>query len=253
MENENLAEMVKNQDETVPTRFSEADLDIPTKEETENIDEEEVDQEEAFDVKTIALNEWFEENHEKFGNINHVKASIRGVDPSKTLIMSVLTNPTDPNPGENADRKIHVFENADDTPVLDLPGLSMDVFNNGFKIVCNPITATFLKCYGVKTGLFVVFCNDINNQLIPYAVNKLKKTDEGINLVGKNPVETTLKKLNENADLEALEIMYKQIGKGNEQLITNQDVVDWFLKRQTEVTDVNHHLQIDNIIINILQ
>jgi len=252
MENENLAEMVKNQDEAGPTRFSESDLDIPTKEETNNIADEEVAQEEAFDIKTIALNEWFEENHEKFGNINHVKASIRGVNPSKTLIMSVLVDPTDLNPDENADRKIHVFENADDTPVLDLPGLSMDVFNNGFKILYNSNEATFLKCYGVKTGLFVVFCNDINDQLIPYAISKLKKTDEGINLITKDVTEI-IPKLSENADLEALEIMYKQISKDNNQLTTKQDVVDWFLKRQTEVTDVNHHLQIDNILISILQ
>lgn len=249
-EKENLAEMVKNQNEAKPTRFSESDLDIPTKE--DNIAEEEVAQGEVFDIKTTALNEWFEENHEKFGNINHVKASIRGVDPSKTLIMSVPVDPTNLNPDENADRKIHIFENADDTPVLDLPGLSMDVFNNGFKILYNSNEATFLKCYGVKTGLFVVFCNEINSQLIPYAISKLKKTDDGLNLITQDSAEVTLK-LNENADLEALEIMYKQISKSNEQLVTNQDVVDWFLKRQTEVTDVNHHLQIDNIMINILQ
>jgi len=251
MENENLAEMVKNQDETEPARFSESDLDIPPEEETD-ITGEEDSQEKAFDIKTVTLNKWFEENHGKFGNINHVKASIRGVDPSKTLIMSVLVNPADPNPNEKAERRVHVFENADETIVLRAPGLSMDVFNNGFKIIYNPTLSTFLKCYGVKTGLFVVFCNEINNQLIPYSIKKLKNTDEGVDLAIKDASEVT-PKLGENADLEALGIMYKQISKHNEQLTTNQDVVDWFLKRQTEVTDVNHHLQIDNILINILQ
>jgi len=250
MENENLAEMVKNQDEAGPPRFSETDLDIPLEEEADIA--EEANLEKAFDIKTVILSKWFEKNHEKFGNINHLKASIRGVDPSKNLIISVLADPTDQNPSENAERKVHVFENAHETLVLDAPGLSMDVFNNGFKIIYNPTLSVFLKCYGVKTGLFIVFCNEINDQLIPYAISKLKNTDDGMNLIITEASEV-IPKLGENADLEALGIMYKQISRYNEQLTTNQDVVDWFLKRLTEVTDVNHHLQIDNILISILQ
>ena len=251
MESENLAEMVKkNEGETEAPRFSESDLDLPSEEEVEDVAEET----ETFDFKTVPLNEWFEQNHEKFGNINHVKASIRGVDPSKTLIMSVLVDPTNLNPDENAERKVCVFEKADESQVLNLPGSSMDIFNNGFKVIYQLVSTPtlFLKCYGVKTGLIVVFCNNINDQLIPYAITKLKKTDEGINQVNKD-ITDVIPKLNENVDLEALGIMYKQISKYNDQFTTKQDVVDWFLKRQTEITDVNHLLQIDSILINILQ
>jgi hypothetical protein len=33
---------------------------------------------------------------------------------------------------------------------------------------------------------------------------------------------------------------------------TIQTVVDWLLERQAEVTDINHHLQIDGVLIDIL-
>jgi len=53
--------------------------------------------------------------------------------------------------------------------------------------------------------------------------------------------------------LEALQLLYKQSAKSVDEMTTNQSVVDWLLERQDDVTDINHHLQIDNVLIDILK
>ena len=128
----------------------------------------------------------------------------------------------------------------------------MDIFNNGFKIISSYSDTIFVKCYGVRTGLFVVLCNNINDQLIPYSITKIKKRDEGLDITTRDSSEVSLK-LNEEADMEALQILYKQISKRTEDIVTKQDAVNWFLKRQAEVTDINHHLQIDDVLIHMLK
>ena len=45
---------------------------------------------------------------------------------------------------------------------------------------------------------------------------------------------------------------YKQSAKAVKDLTTIQDVVNWLIERQASVTDINHHLQIDGVLINIL-
>jgi len=246
-DNESLTDMIKRPEE--PVRFSEEDLDTP-----ENIGDDIQNESESLEsptidvINTVVLSAWFEQNHERFDNINHVKVAIRGIDPSKTLIMSVSTKDQE---GENQKRKLFTFEEADITPVLDLPGLAMDVFNNGFKIIYS-YNDIFLKCYGVKTGLFIVFCKNIDNQIISYAMTKLKRKDISLNVIYRN-TEDILAKLVLPEDTESLQILYKQIVKHIDKIKTKQDTVNWFLERQKTVMDINHHLQIDNILIRSLQ
>ncbi len=254
MENENLAEMVKGQPEeaTQPSAFG---MDTPEKveedetvevDETVKVDETvEVDRN-VYDVRTASLFEWFERNQERLYPIKHVKLSVEDVNPDKNLVVSV------PISSQVPERRLRIFENADDILVLDLPGLSMDIFSNGFKIVCSYSDTISAKCYGVRTGLFVVLCNNINNQLIPYSIIKIKKRDEGLNITTRDSSEILLR-LNEEVDIEALKILYEQISKRTESIVTKQDAVNWFLKRQAEVTDINHHLQIDDVLIHILK
>jgi len=252
-ENENLVEMIKKQEEEQP-KFSESDLDTPTEEENREeggeSQEENENQTQEYEISTVSLSTWFEQNHERFENINHVKVAIRGIDASKTLIMSVLV-PVQEGIGGIPKRKLFIFEDADTTPVLDLPGLSMEVFNNGFRVVYNFNDDIYLKCYGVKTGLFVVFCKNINSQLIPYTFTKVKRKDSGLNIV-RIGTEEIISKLPQPEDTEALQILYKQIVKHISGINTKQDTVNWFLERQESVMDINHHLQIDNILIRTL-
>ena len=248
METENLAEMVRDHTTEKADQQPEENLDIESNETPLDNAVAEEEESKAINIKTISLVEWFEQNHMRFQNVNNVKVTIKDVDPDKTLIMSVL----DPGISESEDskRKLHTFENADEIQVLDLPGISMDVYNNGFKIICNHENV-FMKCYGVKTGLFVVFCNNINQQLIPHEITKLKKKGEELEVIYKSNSEITPKFV-ESVDKEELMILYKQITKYIDDINTKQDAINWLLSRQSGVRDVNHHLQIDKTIVKTL-
>jgi hypothetical protein len=127
----------------------------------------------------------------------------------------------------------------------------MDVYNNGFRIVYEYEDNTFIKCYGVRTGLIAVFCTNIGGNMIPFNITRVKKRDAEVEVAAQD-VNMVLTKLAANADLEALQLRYRQSVKAIDELTTNQDVVNWLLERQAEVTDINHHLQIDGVLIDTL-
>ena len=244
--NENLSQMVKETPANDSVVFSATDLDLPDAAEAA-VEE----QPQANTIGIVSLSEWFEQNCERFDNINQVKVAIRGVDAAKTLIMAVK-DPDGEADGEGNDkRSLRVFENSDIHPVFNIPGTSMDVYNNGFRIIYEHQNNIFIKCYGVRTGLIAVFCNNINGNLIPYATTRVKKKDTEVEVATRNIDEVSAKLL-EAADLETLQLLYKQSSKAVEEFTTNQDVVTWLLERQAEVTDINHHLQIDGVLIDML-
>ncbi len=245
--NENLSQMVKDAPTEDPVVFSATELDIPIEEDV--VTEEEP---QANTIAIVPLSVWFDQNCDRFDNINQVNAKIRGVDGSKTLIMAVKDSSGEKNSEGEDKRNLRTFENADIHPVLDIPGVSMDVYNNNiFRIVYEYGNGIFIKCYGVRTGLIAVFCNTINGNLIPYATTRVKKKDTELE-VAAFPVAEMSAKLLLNADLEELQLLYKQSVKAIEGFTTNQDVVTWMLERQVDVTDINHHLQIDGALIDIL-
>lgn len=247
---ENLSQMVRETPAEESTVFSAEDLDLPVEEATP--DAEEVAAEPATAVIAItSMSDWFEVNVERFDNINQVKVAIRGVDADQTLIMAVKDVTAEADAEGNDKRNLRVFENADVHPVLNIPGESMDVYNNGFKVVYAHENNIFIKCYGVRTGLIAVFCNNIDGKLIPYATTRVKKKDTELEIVTRDPAEVSAKLL-ADADLEALQLLYKQSAKAIDELSNIQSVVDWLLERQAEVTDINHHLQIDGVLIDIL-
>jgi hypothetical protein len=245
--NENLSEMVKGQQEANPAMFSETDLDLPT-EETQSQSETVAETRQL--VSITSLSSWFEANASQFDNINQVKVAIRGVDSTKTLIMAVKDDAAEADSDGNQPRNLRVFENADNHPVLNLPAESMQVYNNGFRIIYRYGDNIAIKCYGIRTGLIAVFCNNING-LIPYAITRVKRKDTEIEILTKDPNEVT-QKLAQILDKETLQLRYKQVAKSIDELTTNQDAITWLLERQAEITDINHHLQIDNIIIDTL-
>ena len=242
--NENLTQMVKDTTPKEDIIFSESNLDLPATEDTEAIEEINI-------VNIISLFEWFNLNSDRFDNINQVKVSIRGVNPSKTLIMAVKDGTGEKDEEGNDQRDLRVFENSDTHPVLNLPGLDMQIYNNGFRIL-HEYNGVFIKCYGIRTGLIVTFCNEIEGRLIPFSIVRVKKKDTDLEIPA-NAIEAVSAKLLQNADTEALQLLYRQSTKVIDQFTTNRSVVDWLTTKQNEVTDINHHLQIDNVIIDILK
>ena len=252
--NENLSELVQSEtDEAIV--FSETDLDLPEENTTEAAatEEEEVvaaDPVEAIGI--VTLGPWFEANSSSFGNINQVKVSIRGIDPDANLIIAIEDGSGELDDTDEPKRQLKVFDNADTQPVLDLAGYSMQIYNNGFRVICEYIDNIFIKCYGIRTGLIAVFCNNINGVLVPYNVSKIKRSDEMLEVVRKNADEVGIK-LAETANLEDLQLRYKQTSKAVDEITTNQSAVEWLIARQEEIYDINHHLQIDNVIIETLE
>lgn len=243
--NENLSDMVKQDTNEEPIVFSEGDLDLPAQEEAAA----EEPQTEAVDI--VTLNGWFDANCSNFSNINQVKVSIRGVNPEENLIMAVEDENGEVDAAGECKRKLRVFDNADVQPVLNLPGIDMQIYNNGFKSLCEYRDNIYIKCYGIRTSLVVVFCNNINGMLIPYSMTKVKRADSEVE-VPRRPVAEVQAKLDGSANIEDLQLRYKQASKA-EDINTNMDAINWMLARQAEVTDINHHLQIDNVIIETLE
>lgn len=246
--NENLAEMIK--DENVESKvFNEYDLDIPV---NENVSQEteEITETQPSGVGVVALCDWFEENHMRFENAGPVKVAIRGVDSRKTLIIAADVKGSILEDGVQ-ERNLFVYNNADSYQVLNLPGSEMEIFNNGFKIVYNYNVEEniYLKTYGIKSGLFVIFCNMIEDMLVPYNIERFKKRDKVLSITNNENYANIVEKMNENADVEALQIMYKPIAKDIKNIVTNRDAVTWFLEKQKGIFDVNHLLKIDDIII----
>lgn len=255
--NENLTQMVKRMETGESPIFPVDNIDIPAESHeeattTESAPSVETSQNIGMVIPTTSLSEWFEGNVSRFSNINQVKVAIRGVDARKTLIMAVKDDSGEKDAEGNDKRVLRVFEDADIHPVLNLPGMDMQIYNNGFRIINDVNGTIFAKCYGIRTGLIIVFCNAINDKLIPYEVVRIKKGEKDVNVPQSNVTAITAK-LNENCDKEALQLLYKQISKSVDDLTTKQSVIDWFIEKQKEVTDINHHLQIDQVVIDIMK
>jgi len=251
--NENLSKMVAESDPESDVIFSETDLNLTTDEVPSEVEEPTVEEVVNNKIGLVSLSEWFDKNASNFDNISAVKASIRGVAPNKTLIVAVNDGTGEKDSEGNQKRELQLFKNSDVHPVLDLEGIDMQVYNNGFKIVHQFSGDIFIKCYGVKTGLIAVYCSNIGGKLIPYHIQKVKKKDTEIEVVPPRSPEATQAKLSGEANVEALQLLYKQSAKVADELRTNQDVVNWLITRQSEVTDINHHFQIDSVIIDTLR
>ncbi len=246
---ENLAEMVKNP-KIENNDESNKDFNFGDQNSEEILIKDEASPV-AEVVKTCHLNEWFEHNREKFENINQVKVSSSGIDPNKVIVVKVPLPSGELDDDGNLKQKLFIFDDTDKSIVLDLPGKNMNVFNSGFQIIYDYNEEISIKCYGVKTSLIVVFCHKINEKLIPYHIIKMKKEEEELNIF-RNSINEVNTKLSQNAEIENIKLLYKQIKTDADNKITNEDFVNWFLKRQSEITDINHLLQIDSIIIKIL-
>ncbi len=209
---------------------------------------EETNEPEGFDVNSIALSEWFEDNHKIFDNVNYVKSNIIGVDPTETLIFAVKDRNGEKDEEGNDRRHIETFKGANMHPVLDVPGLYMDVFGNGFVIGYGFDQGLFVKCYGVRTGLLVMYCARVDDMMIPFASHKMKKKDQGLNLTFPD-IQTMTANLQAPLDSEGLQIQYRQVQKYMDNINTKTDAIKWLLAKASEVTDINHLLQIDNVII----
>ena len=241
--NDNLSQMVKSGVTEEPVVFSEKDLDIPPETNTETP----VEAVDPTIIEIACLADWFGVNVVNFPNVRKPTMAVTNVDSNEQLLVTVPVDTTD---GSDEKRRMVVFDDAHLLPVLNKPAMDMQIYSNGFRIIYDLGNGIFVKSYGVRTGLISTFCNDVDDALIPYGIVRAKKKDASISIITRDPADVR-HKLSEALDIEALQLRYKQSSKA-EGLESNQDAINWLLERQASVEDINHHLQIDNVIIDTL-
>ena len=155
--------------------------------------------------------------------------------------------------GDEENRKLVVLNDADVTPVLDLKPVEMAIFNNGFRIIYDNIDGTVIKGYSSRTGFVSTICFQIENLIVPFQIVKTHKNDTAISYeIDQKQKEQIQVKLQHQLDKEVLILLYKQSKKDVEDLITNYDAIRWLQDRQNSVRDLYHHLQIENVVIELL-
>jgi hypothetical protein len=236
---ENLQEMIKEVTKEAKPVVDNIDVSATKVEKTEKKEEAKTSK-----IGVLSLYDWFEKNKTNFANISRVKVEAKGVNAKSNLVFAVLKGK---DKDGNVERELYTFKGADTFRVLDLPGAGMNIFNNGFKIVYGYDKTIAIKAYGIKTGLMITYCMNVDGLLIPYSNTKLKKKDAGIELVEPNVKEIS-KRLAKNADIESVLLLYKQLQKSNEKIVTNMDLLKWFIEREKNVVDINHFLLIDKVL-----
>lgn len=242
MMTDDLSTLIKNSPTEEPVLFSDDELDIV-------IEEGESEQRVSIptSISLTNLADWIKANISNFPNIRQPSVTLAGVNPDEQLLITVGVERREDG---SEKRKVIIFDNANTTSVLDAPAIDMKIYNNGFRIVHNLQHDLFIKSYGLRVGLVAVFCNDIDDLLIPYSIVRAKKKNTTID-VSLNDPSIVRSKLTETLDFEALQLRYSQSSKA-EGLRTNLDAIKWLTDRQSTIEDVNHHIQIDNVIIDML-
>ncbi len=207
---------------------------------------------EIFDIETASFPDWFAANHMNLKDIGHVKASVKGVNPRRDLIFKI----PDPDGGifdDEPEFRLRMFTDADKISVLNLPAHYMSVYNNNaFVIMYSIADGKSLTCYGVKTGIIVVFSIRIQRLNIPYAKVKVGKKEKGVNIIEPN-ISRIESKLDNDANIENLILLYNQIKKFTGAITTTKSAIKWLRERATTVTDVNHFIKIDDAIISLVR
>jgi len=244
---ENLTELIKEQNKM----SKEKPKPIVNKEEKtqESLEPQIIPQEVksgAFDLNTIPFIDWVEKFKDKIvPRVKPVKMVIEKVNTRNTVILAVQKT--------EESRDLYSFRNASHIPILDAKPIYFDVFNDGiYTATMETGKGIYLKVYRVKTGLIISHCMNIDGRMIPYFQTKIKNKEKGIRYVFTQE-EVLRQKLEEPADTEAIQILYRQLMKADVSKVkTKKDLFDWFAERIKITRDTNHLVMIDSTIIFML-
>jgi len=252
---DNLAEMVDN----LPAEEDEGRAtELPTTTSTTTTEEpvtEAPAEPEPLPANAIAvtnLTAWIGAHIAQVENVKNHALTVRGVDPSKTLVLSD-THPKGGEFGDNPRRRIYTMEDSDGVAVPDHAPVAMRVYNhNSFSILCQLAENYFVKCYGSKSGMTLVYCVSVDEMLIPFSRVKVDKKENRFVYPETPPTQAVTDALPRAANMENLALLYKQIKKVESNIDTNLSAVRWLLARQATVYDVAHLIQLDDAMIHIV-
>jgi hypothetical protein len=257
---ENLNEMVKNLNNNESTQIESTDImdtssekdpvDVSTLEETKIIEEPtKTTPSDEIEISLTNFYDWFEANENLIHNISRVKAEVTNIVPKDSMIFKIKKFKKDD------DMELVSFYNPAIRPILNLPPVYLKVFKNDtFEALHQCNNEVFIKSYGIKTGLILVYCVNIDGKIIPFEKTKVKKDIQSIKVSGYTGMTETIRaKLSESMDSEIIQLLYKQAIKSKDEFTTKENTINWFMKKSTDVIDINHLLKIDNVLINIIK
>ena len=202
------------------------------------------------EVKKIGITnlyDWYEQHLSDISTVGRVRTEVSEVNSKDSIIFKV------PKGKSDTEKELISFYNPLSQPILNLPPVGeMRIFkNNTFVVIHNYNDSIFIKSYGVKTGLILVFCILVENQLVPFNKMKVKKKVADIEIVEMNPEEIK-ERLSTPVDMETVQLLYSQIIKHSSNITTRQELLTWFLEKIDDVIDINHLIKIDNVLIKVI-
>lgn len=247
---ENLKEMVSNLNDGPPVvpvvtkKNSKKEEHVVTKEETVKENQEE----NIPEINLVNFYDWYEANSSSIHNVARVKAEVSNINVKDSIIFKIQKGKPEDNSME-----LVSFYNPGSRPILNLPPVYMKIFKNDtFEVLHSFSDKIFIKSYGVKTGLILVFCANVDGKIVPYHRIKIKKNITSIKLDKVPNIPEIRERLPENVDVESVQLLYKQAIKYLNEFTTKENTLNWFLKKETEVIDINHLLKIDSVLINVI-
>ena len=244
MQQENLAEMIKTLNTSAPV----TKVDDPADTKVVDKIEEPTTEDASDDLSLTNFYDWYEVNATTIQNVARVKAEVSNIDSKDSMIFKV------PKGKNGEEMELVSFYNPSTRPILNLPPVYMKIFKNDtFEVLHQLNDEIFIKSYGVKTGLIIVYCANVDGKVVPYERIKIKKNVSSIKLAGHSGIAKEIKdRLQEVVDVEAIQLLYKQAIKVKDEFTTKEKTLDWFIKKQLEVVDINHLLKIDQVLINVI-
>lgn len=247
---ESLDDMIKKNGEEVNEEEEQSLNDIPNVENTEykNIVESSEQGKDIIGAVSLTnLSNWFTKHVDALNHtsgVRGVRPDIKGVDPNKNLIITVLNE-------DKKEREVWSFRKANELPVLDLEPAKMRVFENNTFEIDYDYNDLLIKTYNLKNKLIIVPSHVSRNLVIPYSKFKVKFDNSEVQIPGFDK-ELIDRILNQTPDTDFVKVKYPQIKKVKDELNTNFDVFNYLNKRQNEVYDMNHIIQLDDVISEIV-
>jgi anaerobic ribonucleoside-triphosphate reductase len=101
--------------------------------------------------------------------------------------------------------------------------------------------------------LIVIYCANVSGKIVPYEKIKVKKNLTSVKLFNHDGISKEIEnKLIENVDVESIQLLYKNAIKSASEFTTKESAINWFLKKQQEIVDINHLIKIDNVLIHVI-
>ena len=256
---ENLNEMVKNLNNSESSQIETNDIldtttekdptDVSSTEEPKIIKEPETTPSDAVEIGLTNFYDWFEAHESSIHSVSRVKAEVTNITAKDSMIFKIKKFK------KEDDMELVSFYNPAIRPILNLPPVYLKIFKNDtFEALHQLNEQVLIKSYGIKTGLILVYCVNVDGKIIPFEKTKVKKGVQSIKVSGYIGMTDVIKsKLSETMDSEIIQLLYKQAIKSKDEFTTKENTIDWFLKKSIDVIDINHLLKIDNVLINVIK